>query len=174
MTIEEIKLIVEECLSGLFTKDIPLLQHDVSERSITHKLAEYLQMRFPEFNVDCEYNRNTVLGPFKAKEIRIRREKILKQIIQDQDEDDLLAVSTYPDIIVHKRKTNEDNLLVIEVKKQNSKIAKDYDYEKLRAFTEISKDNQYHYDFGVFIMLGTGNERPQKPELTWFVEGKSV
>ena len=37
-------------------KDSYLLHHNIYERSITHKLAEYLQYNFPNFNVDCEYN----------------------------------------------------------------------------------------------------------------------
>jgi hypothetical protein len=35
-----------------------LLEHNLNERSITHKFAELLQRVFPEWDVDCEYNRN--------------------------------------------------------------------------------------------------------------------
>ena len=31
---------------------------DANERSLTHKLAEYLQCEFPDWHVDCEYNRH--------------------------------------------------------------------------------------------------------------------
>jgi len=125
-------------------------------------------------NVDCEYNRNTVLGPRHAKELKIQRDEIANQINQSKDEDDLLSISAYPDIIVHIRETNEENLLVVEMKKKNSKVAKDYDYRKLRAYTEISEDNKYHYQYGVFILLETGSNEPKEPELIWFSEGKEI
>ncbi len=174
MNFDEIKQVIDECLSELLAKDFPLLKNDVSERAITHKLAEYIQIRFPDWNVDCEYNRNTVLGPRHAKELKIQRDEIARQIDQSKDEDDLLSISAYPDIIVHLRETNDKNLLVVEMKKKNSKVTKDYDYRKLRAYTEMSKDNKYHYQHGVFILLETGSNEPQQPELVWFSEGKDL
>ena len=42
----------------LLLNDIYLLEHDVHERTITHKLGEYLQPLFRQWNVDCEYNRD--------------------------------------------------------------------------------------------------------------------
>jgi hypothetical protein len=151
-----------------------LLRNDVSERAITHKLAEYIQIRFADFNVDCEYNRNTVLGPSHTKELKIQRDEFANQLNQSKDEDDLLSISAYPDIIVHVRETNEKNLLVVEMKKKNSKVNRDYDYRKLRAYTEISKDNKYHYKYGVFIILETGSNEPKEPESIWFSEGKET
>lgn len=174
MDFDKVKQALEESLSDLFNKDFSLLKNDVSERAITHKLAEYIQIRFADFNVDCEYNRNTVLGPRHAKELKIQRDEFANQLNQSKDEDDLLSISAYPDIIVHIRETNETNLLVVEMKKENSKVAKDYDYRKLRAYTEISEDNKYHYQYGVFILLETGNNEPKEPELIWFSEGKEI
>lgn len=49
-------------LNKLVRHDSYLLLEDVNERSITHKLAEYLQRVYPEWNVDCEFNRN-LSGP---------------------------------------------------------------------------------------------------------------
>jgi len=45
-------------LDILLREDGYLLEKNVSERAVTHKLAEHLQKIFPEWNVDCEYNRN--------------------------------------------------------------------------------------------------------------------
>ena len=56
-TKDEIKGIIKCCLQKLRKLDKDLLDINVNERTITHKLAEYLQKHFPEFNVDCEYNR---------------------------------------------------------------------------------------------------------------------
>lgn len=59
-------------LNTLLRLDGYLLANNLSERSITHKLAEYYQDIFHEWNVDCEYNRN--LGGPKE----ITAEEILK------------------------------------------------------------------------------------------------
>lgn len=56
-TKNEIEGIVKCCLQTLRRLDKILLDINVNERTITHKLAEYLQQHLPEFNVDCEYNR---------------------------------------------------------------------------------------------------------------------
>lgn len=174
MKFDEIKQVITECLDELFDKDFLLLKHDVSERAITHKLAEYIQKRIPELNVDCEYNRNVEEKDSKKINIlKTKRISIVKSDFKDfETEDDLLAISTYPDIIVHRRTKNSENMLIIEVKKKNSKVHSDFDHQKLMAFTDQSEQNPYHYKFGVFILLETGNQEPQEPELTWFIEGK--
>ncbi len=56
-TNDEIKRIVNCSLQKLRRLDNYLLDIMVNERTITHKLAEYLQEHIPEYNVDCEYNR---------------------------------------------------------------------------------------------------------------------
>ena len=43
MKFEKIKTVVKKSLEILFKNDQILLEHDVSERSITHKLAIYLE-----------------------------------------------------------------------------------------------------------------------------------
>jgi hypothetical protein len=142
------------------------------ERAITHKLAEYLQCRFPHLNVDCEYNRNTLKGWNAPKAVYVFGYEVRKKIAPSLETDDLLAVSAYPDIIVHRRLTHNENLLVVEIKKRSSKVDRDHDYKKLRAFTENSERNSYHFRYGVFLLLDTDCDKPRKPELAWFVEGE--
>lgn len=67
---------IELGLNLLLKKDAYLLQHNLSERSITHKLGEYYQLLFPEWNVDCEYNKN--LG--EIKKINIHPKQLLLQM----------------------------------------------------------------------------------------------
>ena len=62
---KKLKEALDEATEDLKKNDEPLLMHNVNERSITHKLAEYLQKHLPEYNVDCEYNRNTDQGSKK-------------------------------------------------------------------------------------------------------------
>jgi hypothetical protein len=174
MTREEIERIVSECVEELFARDLCLLEADVSERAITHKLAEYLQRRMPYLNVDCEYNRNTTAGAQAPKRVNLLRGKTRNALAAALTEDDRLGVSTYPDIIVHRRMTNEENLLVVEVKKENSQVGHGHDRSKLEAFTENTDQNSYHFKYGVFIVFQTGRRPPRKPMLTWFVEGSEV
>jgi phenylacetate-coenzyme A ligase PaaK-like adenylate-forming protein len=55
-TDSEIKEKVEIACGMLLKNDSFLLEHDVNERSISHKLADYLQQLFTDYNVDCEYS----------------------------------------------------------------------------------------------------------------------
>lgn len=173
-TLPEIQQIVKSCLDQLFKQDLDLLVHDVSERAITHKLAEYLQQRFPERNVDCEYNRNIEVGANAPKTIYFLQSQIQEMAKAGMPAEELLSRSTYPDIIVHRRTVNKDNLLVVEVKKHNSTQDHNFDHTKLKAFTEIEGENGYRYTFGVFIVLDTGTTNPTHPKLEWFINGKIV
>lgn len=58
MTIAEYKKIIIRTLERFLKEDSYLSDIDANERSQTHKIAEYLQQILPEYNVDCEYNKN--------------------------------------------------------------------------------------------------------------------
>src|SRR5690554_3117010 len=93
----EIEKVVRESLDELYEKDIILIQNDVSERAITHKLAEYLQRRFPDLHVDCEYNRNVEFGEYAPKILHGFKKELLtrlKSSSNNVDEEALLAIST--------------------------------------------------------------------------------
>ena len=69
-----IKKRVKRSIEKLIDKDEYLLNVDANERSITHKLEEYLQQEFPTYDVDCEYNRD-VDNKNNIKEIEIKEKK---------------------------------------------------------------------------------------------------
>lgn len=147
-------------LRAFFRSDHDLLDRDVNERSITHKLAEHLQRQFEnhceDLKVDCEYNRHVS---------DIKRLLVLKDAIGGDavEVDDSEARTVYPDIIVHQRGSDKRNLLVIEVKKTDKRgmeLDRDNLWEltepdkcKLRAFTELCGD--YRYELGLLIILDT-------------------
>lgn len=134
---KDIRERVINAICGLYRHDPELLDVNANERSITHKLAEYLQREFPNWHVDCEYNR---LGG-DTKRLQIRS-------IGEPNVEDTEAKTVFPDIIVHHRKT-EENLLVMEVKKASGR-ANTGDLVKLRAFT---KSPEYKYPYGLFLKL---------------------
>ena len=151
-SLEDVRHRILNAIVNLYRYDKELLEVNANERSITHKLAEHLQREFPQWNVDCEYNR---LG---------RDVKKLNLNFGSIQPDDLEAKTVFPDIIVHHRGTQE-NLLVIEVKKANGKTNTN-DREKLLAFVQ---DENFHYQFGLFLRLGpTGCT-----EIQFYVEGRN-
>lgn len=108
----------------------------VCERSVVFRLGYYLQTLLLEddmlsdFVVDAEYNRN--LGD----------RKVLPGF----------EYGVYPDLIIHKRGTNEYNLLVIEVKAwwSNPKDAAK-DERKIKEF--IDPNGAYQYQFGLLLFV---------------------
>ena len=124
MDTKEIFQRFEESLTEFLKADHILLEINANERAISHKLAEHIQNQFPEWNVDCEYNR-----------VKYDLKRVNGKLVN-------------PDIIVHHRKT-PDNLLVVEVKKSNNKISILKDIERLKNFT---KDNLV-YKAGILVVL---------------------
>ena len=131
---------LEEAIATLIRCDSEILFNDVNERSISHRLATYLEPLFLGWNVDCEYNRNHE----NSKRLDIEPKRVLS--------DNTNAPTVYPDIIIHKRGT-DTNLMVIEMKKTSSQESDDYDYRKLRAFKE-----QLSYHFAIFIKVKTDGQ----------------
>ena len=156
MTEKEIRNRVKRAIKQLFQNEGTLFYVDANERSLTHKLAEYLQREFSDFNVDCEYNR-------RGTEVKRLPMNGMSCSPDDQD-----AVTVYPDIIIHKRGI-QDNLLVIEVKKSNSGRSNSFDKKKLCYFTS---DRDYLYRFGLFLSLDM--EKRRIPEDTWFRDGAQI
>src|SRR4051794_3012074 len=109
-------------LGDFYARESYLLERDIGERALTHRLAVALERQFPDWSVDCDYNR---LGE------RIWR--MPKASIVSTDDD--LGKSIYPDILVHRRDVPE-NLLAIEVRKAGNHQPPDHDRHKLCAMTD--------------------------------------
>jgi len=139
MNEKDVKVAMSAALATLLERDSYLLLMNVNERSISHRLAIYLESQFPGWDIDCEYNRNH--DDVKRLQLEARH----------ASDADIEAVTVFPDIIVHHR-SKDDNLLVIEMKKTNSKENADYDMKKLHAFK-----NELKYRFAVFVQLETGS-----------------
>jgi hypothetical protein len=142
---ESIRTALEGALDQLRIDHEQLFHSDANERSLTHWLAAILAPRFPGWDVDCEYNRDG----FAPKRIRIRTEV---------PSDDLNAETVFPDIIVHRRGT-ADNLLVVEAKKSNNREGDTRDRQKLEAFMS-GKPDGLGYKFGALVVFGVENGGP--------------
>lgn len=129
---------LDNAIAQLLRADSDIMIMDINERTISHRLANYLEPLFSGWNIDCEYNRNHD----DPKRLNIRRRNIKS--------DDTEATTVFPDIIIHRRGTDE-NLVVIEMKKTTSTESDAYDLSKLDAFK-----NQLGYQFAIFIKVKTG------------------
>ena len=130
MECTEVKRKLYAAYNKLLRNDRVLLELDVNECSVTHKLAEYLQSESQEWHVDCEYIRDVDV----PKQMKVQR-------VSTDDED---AHTVFPDVIVHQRNT-KNNLVVIEAKKSNS-FRQSNDREKLKAYIA---ENHYQVAFTV-------------------------
>ncbi len=157
---QEIQSKIYEAYRQLLLNDRYLFGVDASERSLTHKLAEYMQYQFTGWNVDCEYNRD---GP-EVKSVypwEEKAEEILREIENEPEgrkRNVLLnklenGLTVFPDIIVHHRGTNE-NLVIFEVKKSNYRGIDD-DRQKLRVYIS---ELEYKYAFKILLPIGEKHE----------------
>ena len=145
---DEIKARFFASFDRLFKNDAFLLENGAHERSIAHKLAEYLQQKFSGWHVDCEYNLHGVNTKMLPRECNNEHKEYV-----------------YPDVIVHHR-GYDSNLLVIEIKPRKSKKVDECDNAKLVAFTR--QDGDYKYQLGLFI----GFDRLNEPQVVWYKNGK--
>ncbi len=138
MRIKELNIDIADLLNEFVSEEAELLEVDVSEQAISSRLGMKLESVSQEWNVDCEYNRDQ----FSIK--------TLKYALSENG--DIEERNVIPDVIVHRRKTN-DNLLAIEVKKVSNKENRFKDEAKLKAFRE-----QLGYKYTLFIDLDTGKK----------------
>jgi len=125
-------------LADFYARETFLLEHDLGERALTHRLAVCLERQFLGWEVDCDYDR---LG---ERTLRLPRGSIVST-------DDHLAKSIYPDIVVHQRDI-PNNLLAIEVRKAANHQPPEHDRHKLEALTDPHL--WFAYAIGVFLVLG--------------------
>jgi hypothetical protein len=131
---------VFSALRQLIAKDTYLLLIDANERSISYRLAMYLQLELPDWHVDAEYNRDGI------------NPKTIEWLGLEPNAEDTESRTVFPDIIVHIRGKRE-NYLVIELKKSTSTICKEVDFKKLLGY---KKDLDYQY--ALFIELAAGGK----------------
>ncbi len=175
MEIQDIQQKLLNSIEVLCSKNHFLIENDISERAISHKLAIYIECEFSEFDVDCEYN-GYVESDKNKKYIKILKDKANKLGIKRNTDGDneIIYREVYPDIIIHKRGRNTEgsNLLIIEMKKSYRPDNGRYDREKLCSYTSRDDENNLNYKLGAFILL---NKR-QNPCYTieWYKDGTKM
>jgi hypothetical protein len=133
------KLVV--ALQEFYAQEAFLLEKDLGERALTHRLAVHLEKQYPGWQVDCDYNR---LG---ERTLRLPHGTIVST-------DDALGKSIFPDIVVHQREI-PNNLLAIEVRKASNHQPIEHDQQKLKAMTD--PHIWFAYGIGVLLTLSRKN-----------------
>lgn len=150
-------------LARLHAQDRILLERLAAERAICHRLAVYLEDEVNEsvaprglagWDVDCEYNlfgsdarQNSSIDELK------KRIKVLG--LRGEDVADRLV---YPDLIVHRRDTTI-NRLIVEAKVLRGDTRTDeieYDLRKLTVFAEGVNGPRYQHALFVVFHLVEG------------------
>jgi hypothetical protein len=129
---------VVAALREFYAHETWLLENDLGERTLTHRLARDIEKQFSGWEVDCNYDR---LG---ERTLRLPHGTIVST-------DDHLAKSVYPDIVVHQREI-PNNLLALEVRKASNHQPVEHDQHKLQALTDPHL--WFAYRIGVLLMLG--------------------
>ena len=165
-----------KCLEKLIEKDQFLLVHDVSERSMSHRLGLYLTQYFNGLDVDCEYNSNVEADNGRKYIVFLKaRAEELGLLRHDEIDEELVYRAVFPDIIVHKRGKNgsTNNTLIVEIKKTSSNIQNDYDLEKLKAYTSSNNGNKLKYFLGAFVYIEVGNDK-NGYSVEWYRDGNRI
>jgi len=137
-------------INFLRERDNFLAERDLSEWSISHRLAVYLECLFPEYNVDCEYNKRVDIPSNVSDPKKINLENVR---------------AIRPDIIIHRRGFQNHNLLVIQIKKKKNKRGVDKDKESLKELTK--EDGPYRFSYGLFVVI----DKDGRTTETWFAKG---
>lgn len=133
--------VLMRALDALYKHDAGMLVRRTNERAVTGRLALYLQGEFSDCKVDVEYNRH-IDAPKKAGSSLI-----------------------VPDVVVHSRGNDEQNILAVEVKPFWSARSRDNDRAKLCYLT----GPEYQYDLGALVELLAGSYR-----ILWFCNGEEA
>jgi hypothetical protein len=132
----DIERILFDAIETLYATDIEILKLDAAERTICAQLASILRRRFDQHAVHVEYNRHGIEP--KGIELPNAAGVLTTKLVS-------------PDIVVHQPGHDDENILVIEVKKTTNPTPDEPDLVKLTLIKE-----QIHYRFAAFLRLPAG------------------
>lgn len=152
--IENLIDIVHTSINHLYEKDSSLFQVRVHERSIAFKFGVYFQelineSEFESLDLDFEYNK--------------------------RENDNKITPSrpngSYPDMVLHRRGTQDQNKLIIEFKCSWNRTLRHQDFIKLQEYTDQNLQSGYYYGLGIFLEFGI---RREEVEIVLFQNGELV
>ena len=155
--VELLITLVKEAVKKCYIDDKTLIERNMEQASVA-RIFYYMQRKIDtnikfkqlrEYNLDCEYNKNMYTP---------------KRLVEDER-------GKRPDIILHKRMSNNNNLLILEFKNGINNLHQDNlindDYDKLKAFT--NQNGIYKYFLGVSVKLND-----EEPVYVFFQNGQET
>ncbi len=166
--------LLKRSIDLLYENDNYLIKKPVHEQDISHRIAHYLENLLRNYDwfvkngysIDVEYNKN--LDEPKRIYSNSNCSNCYKSecyIKKYHCNDDYGSICR-PDIIIHKRGNNEQNIVAIEIKTDTKESEKDS--AKLSAFT--CNCSEYKYKLGVFININSQGSAQYK----YFKNGKEI
>lgn len=140
-----IKRYVKSALKKVYREDMSLIEREASERAIVFRFGLYLyeilkSTEFKDYDVDVEYNRNG----YDPKRISSHSQN-----------------GIVPDLIIHKREVNTDNVLVLEFKTYWNSNQTD-DVDKIQKLMDLS--GEYKFQYGATILI-----KRDRPYIKWIL-----
>lgn len=137
----------------LLVNDYELLQDKVHEVAITSLLSKYISAYIEDrdLSVDVEYNRMIT-----SDDIEKRISKAIYITSFEKERRDLheeIRCYIRPDIIIHQRRTNDNNILWMEFKIGEDQSKCNFDRQK--AWYAIT---QLHYKVGICVLIDIKNQ----------------
>lgn len=157
MNADKIFELLKTAVNIFYMRDKQLVEKCCLERTCVSRIADYLQQildvygQAHDLSVDCEY------GSAVNDDGEILKKYLDSYgVYADQNGN---KDRIFPDLIVHKRGTHEQNILVVEFKGfwNDDELDWDTDRLKLEKFTNTDSPkeikNYFNYKLGVFVAL---------------------
>lgn len=141
--INKLKEIIQISLNNLYQNDIEIIQRGGMEQAVSFRFGTYLLAQCQQiewlrhFDFDMEYNKNGI-NPKRTP----RRPNGVR-----------------PDLIIHKRNSNDTNILIVEIKGWWNNEDRENDEIKIEDF--IHQEGEYKYGLGVFLDLNRTECNPK-------------
>ena len=144
-----------------------LMVHDANEITISHAISSEMSKQFPNCDVDPEYNRfgaeqrTKIISMSRKRFLQYKAQGVVPSCKMTIDElyQNPEKAPVFPDIIVHIRTEEFNNLLIVEVKKENNpELFDGWDEWKIQFFMEV-----FQYQHGAQVVLKT-TEKLDHPE----------
>lgn len=150
---EAVRSLVDAAIREFGRRDLELLHVAANERTLTHRLAIYIEERVrridEDWQVDCEYNRDLT----RAKMVRPEGKLIL------------------PDINVHRRNTAR-NLLLVEAKKTtHARSTLQHAVRMAKQWADCWGPPLPKYDHAVLVVFPLRPDDRQEMQCHWFHRG---
>jgi hypothetical protein len=142
---------LKAALETLLIRDSHLLEIGVHERALMARVAVYLAPLFPEYSVDVEYNRHG---------IEVKRAEIPEECATKTDRAGKAII--IPDLIVHQRDNDNENLLVLEAKKSANRKGQECDRLRLEAMKR-----ELQYRFAALVKFRVLRRPVEAPIVEW-------